>query len=302
MVNKLSLLQNYNNSNFFSTPVPHLVINNALPEKLYNELLKQSPKNLIKNNLENNSRGDIFPDQIEKNIRYKLFYEFLEFHRSPEFFYQFTNIFKDDLAKIYPNIISNSKKIIDKNKIVKLNSHSSKQKDSMTFSAFFGYNTPVTEPSSVIGPHLDHFDKIFFGLYYMREPEDNSTGGDLYLYKWKNNYSNYKKKKIIFTEKWDNMFSHSEAVKKIGYEKNTFILALNSIDSLHGVSRREKTDHIRQFCYISVAFNKDLKFATPNLIEKIFFKNISVKNKFIIILNSFKHWFNFFLNFFRNRK
>ena len=36
------------------------------------------------------------------------------------------------------------------------------------------------------------------------------------------------------------MLSHSEAVKKIEYKKNTFILALNSIDCLHGVSRREK--------------------------------------------------------------
>ena len=96
------------------------------------------------------------------------------------------------------------------------------------------------------------------------------------------------------------MLSHSEALKKINYKKNTFVLALNSIDSLHGVSKRERTNHIRQFCYISVAFNKDLKFATPNLIEKIFFKNISIKNKFIIILNSFKNWLNFTLSFFKN--
>ena len=123
MENNLSLLQNYNKSNFFITPVPHIVINNALPEKLYNELLRQAPKNLIKNDLRNNSRGDIFPDQIEEDIQYELFHKFLEFHRSPEFFYQFTNIFKDDLEKNYPNIIKNSKKIIDKNKIVKLNSH-----------------------------------------------------------------------------------------------------------------------------------------------------------------------------------
>lgn len=297
MENNLSLIQNYSKSNFYSTPVPHLVINNALPENLYNELLIQSPKNLIKNNLENNTRGDIFPDQIAENIEYELFYKFLEFHRSPEFFYQLTNIFKNDLEKIYPNIISNSKKIIDKNKIVKLNSEYIKRKDSMTFASFYGYNTPVTKASSVIGPHLDHFNKIFFGLYYLREPEDNSIGGDLYLYKWKNNYSNYKKKNIIFTEKWDNMFSHSEPVKKIKYEKNTFVIVLNSINSLHAVSRREKTNHIRQFCYMSFAFNKDLKFATPNLIEKIFFKNISIKNKFMIILNSFKHWFNFILSF-----
>ena len=301
METSLSLLQNFNKSDFFSTPVPHIIINNAIPEKLYNELLIQSPKYLIKNNSNNNVRGDFFPDQIKQKIQHKLFYRFLEFHRSPEFFYQCTNVFKDDLENIYPNIISSSKKKIDKNKIVKLDSDSKKRKDSMTFTSLYSYNTPVTKASSVVGPHIDHYDKIFFGLYYMKEPEDNSIGGDLILYKWKNNYSNYKKKNIIFTEKWNNMLYHSEEAKKIKYEKNTFVLALNSINSLHGVSKREKTNHIRQFCYISVAFNKDLKFITPNLLEKIFFKNISISNKFIIILNSLKHWINFIFNFNKNK-
>lgn len=301
METSLSLLQNFNKSDFYSTPVPHIIINNALPEKLYNELLIQSPKCLIKNNSSNNTRGVLYPDNIKQKIQHELFYKFLNFHRSPEFFYQCTDVFKDDLEKIYPNIISDSKKKIDKNKIVKIDSDSKKRKDSMTFTSVYSYNTPVTKASSVIGPHIDHYDKIFYGLYYMREPEDDSIGGDLILYKWKNHYSNFKKKNIIFTEKWSNMLTHVEEVKKIKYEKNTFVLALNSINSLHGVSIREKTNYIRQFCYISVASNKDLKFATPNLIEKIFFKNISIKSKLTIILNSFKHWINFILNFNKNK-
>ncbi len=301
MKTSLSLLQNFNKSDFYSTPIPHIIINNALPEKLYNELLIQSPKYLIKNNSSNNIRGNFFPDQIKQKIQHELFYRFLNFHRSPEFFYQCANVFKDDLEKIYPNIIKKTKKMIDNNKIIKFDSDSKKRKDCMTLSSSYSYNTPVTEASSVRGPHIDHFDKIFFGLYYMKEPEDNSIGGDLIFYKWKKNYSNYKKKNIIFTEKWSNMLSHSEEAKKIKYEKNTFVLALNSINSLHGVSKREKTNYIRQFCYISVAFNKDLKFATPNLIEKIFFKNISIKSKLIIILDSFKHWINVILNFNKNK-
>ena len=301
MNTSLSLLQNFNKSDFYPSPVPHLVINNALPEKLYNELLIQSPKNLIKDVVSNNSRGVLFPDQIEKKIQCELFHEFLEFHRSPEFFYQCTNIFKIDLEQMYPGLISNSKKLIENNKIIKLNSDSNKRKDYMTFTSNYGYNTPVSDPSSVIGPHIDHYDKIFYGLYYMREPMDNSVGGDLILYNWKDNYSNFKKKNIIFTEKWSNMLSHSDEVKKIKYKKNVFLLSLNSINAIHGVSIREKTDHIRQFCYISAGFNKDLKFATPNLIEKVFFKNISIKNKFMIILNSFKHWIYFIFNFIKNR-
>ena len=68
------------------------------------------------------------------------------------------------------------------------------------------------------GPHLDHFDKIF-GLFYMRDENDNSEGGDLVLYKWKNSYNNFKKKNIIFTEKWEKTLLHSEPVKTLKYQK-----------------------------------------------------------------------------------
>jgi len=292
MKNDFFLLQNYNETHYFNTPFPHVIIKNALPDHIYNELLKKSPKTLIKNSSLklNNTRGNFYPDQIEKENSHKFFYEFLNYHQSPFFFEECVKIFKVDIKKQYPGLIEHSKKMIENEKIIKLRSNNKKNKKFMTFAANYGYNTPVTEASSVIGAHLDHYDKIFFGLFYMKEDIDKFSGGDLIFYKWDNKYSNYKKKNIIYTEKWNYMKSHCEEAKRICYDKNTFVLALNSIDSLHGVSKRSETNSIRQFCYFSIASNKDLKFATPNLIEKIFFKNLSYKEKMIIIFNSLKFW------------
>ena len=46
-------------------------------------------------------------------------------------------------------------------------------------------NTPVTNtPSSVIRGHIDKSAKLFAGLFYLRLPDDTSTGGDLEIYKF----------------------------------------------------------------------------------------------------------------------
>ena len=83
------------------------------------------------------------------------------------------------------------------------------------------------------------------------------------------------------------MHEHVNPVKTIEYKKNSVIFALNLIDSLHGVTVRQKTNHIRQLAYFSVRVDKDLGFTTPNLFEKLLFKNISLKDKFRIVIKSF---------------
>ncbi len=298
-MDNLSLLQNFKKSDFYIDPYPHVIIHNALPQDTYEKLKDAAPSNLIPDKSLDNVRGNINFDQLENIPENKIFLDFLNYHNSEKYYEEFVSIFKDELNKSYPNLINSTRSLIKKKQIFSLTSVKFKKENCMKFNSTYSYNTPVKSSSSVRGPHIDHFDKINFGLYYLRLDDDKSEGGDLILYKWKSGYSNFRKKNIIFTEKWDNMFDHVEEVKTLKYKKNTFILALNSIDALHGVSPREKTEHIRQFCYFSIAFNKDLGFATPNLIEKIFFKNISISKKINIVLSSIKFWTNKLIKKFR---
>ena len=46
-------------------------------------------------------------------------------------------------------------------------------------------NTPATAPKSVRGAHTDNARKAYVGLLYFRLPEDESTGGDLEIFRWK---------------------------------------------------------------------------------------------------------------------
>ncbi len=95
-------------------------------------------------------------------------------------------------------------------------------------------NTPVTgPPTSVRAGHLDNPDKLFVGLYYMRHPDDHSTGGDLELYR-------YTQSKPIF-DGHEIGARYIEAAEKVSYEANTAILFLNTDRSLHGVTPRTQT-------------------------------------------------------------
>ena len=81
-----SLLQNYKKENFFRDPFPHLIIENALPYNLYNDLSEKVPNNFIENININNSRGNIFLNQINDNPKHELWANFLKYHQSEEFF------------------------------------------------------------------------------------------------------------------------------------------------------------------------------------------------------------------------
>lgn len=105
-------------------------------------------------------------------------------------------------------------------------------------------NTPVTRRGSVRGPHIDDPRQLYAGLLYLPSDGDEA-GGDLDLYKWKgkpkfHGRKNMKKKAEI----------NSQDVKKVGtvsYEGGNFIFFLNSIDAIHGVSPRSKTDVVRKY-------------------------------------------------------
>ena len=290
MSKNLSLLQNFNKSNFYNNPFPHVIIENALPEDIYNELQKSTPNDLIsQSDLEkNNFRINILLDQLKNDTKYKMWHDFLSFHSSIDFYEEFISIFKDSINELYPNLINEQKKkILKKDSIKMLNNRESAyiKKGETLLTSNYGCNTPVKVPTSVVEPHLDNSNKFYFGLFYLRPEDDKSEGGDLEIYKWKDNYSNFKKKNILFVKKWINIYDHVTQVKKLVYKKNCVIFGLNCIDSLHGVTIRQKTNYIRQFTYFSGTLDKDIGFATASLIQKLLFKNLPFTNKIEIIKN-----------------
>lgn len=102
-------------------------------------------------------------------------------------------------------------------------------------------NTPVLRAaSSVRGPHVDKPNKLFAGLYYLRPAGDTTTvGGELQLYRYTNPRAHFDGAEL---EPRD-----VELVATVPYAADTFVLFVNSLAAVHGVTPRQPTPATRQF-------------------------------------------------------
>jgi hypothetical protein len=113
--------------------------------------------------------------------------------------------------------------------------------------ARFEINTPVRDhPSSVRGAHLDTANRLYTGLFYLRAPEDDSEGGELILYRWREGLRG--KCSIdhrVMPDDW------VEEAARIPYRANQLVLFPQSLDALHGVGPRHPTPHVRRYIFIT---------------------------------------------------
>jgi hypothetical protein len=118
----------------------------------------------------------------------------------------------------------------------------------------FVINTPGAGTSSVKTPHVDKRQTIFAALYYLRDPEDESEGGDLEFYVWKRAPRFLSYRMILPDDVEPNCF--------VPYAPNTLACFVNSVRSVHGVSARGPSDKPRR--YINFIAELPFKaFATP---------------------------------------
>ncbi|CAO3363299.1 2OG-Fe(II) oxygenase [Azospirillum melinis] len=106
-------------------------------------------------------------------------------------------------------------------------------------------NTPVTgPPSSSRGAHLDTPNRLFTCLYYLRRPEDDTPGGDLELFRWKNGM-------VVSLDGFEVPADAVERVAVIPYSANRMVIFPQGLHALHGVGIRQTTPHTRQYVFIS---------------------------------------------------
>ncbi|MFV3131474.1 2OG-Fe(II) oxygenase [Niveispirillum sp. KHB5.9] len=113
-------------------------------------------------------------------------------------------------------------------------------------------NTPVRDrPSSARGPHLDTANRLFSGLFYLRAPDDDSQGGELCLYRWRDG--------MVAAAPFDYQLPEAavEEVVRIPYRANQLVLFPQSIHALHGVGARWPTPHTRRYVFITAEMNRD---------------------------------------------
>jgi hypothetical protein len=248
-----SLLDNVKKEQIITQPYPHLVIEDALPATLYQQLLNEYPALTTINKgaqFASNQRFSLSAPDIINNPKISAnWQELVRWHSSAEFFQQAIKLFDDHIKAIYPDF----EKQIGTIKLLRTgirNGDDREQVDVM-LDAQICINTPVVaKPSSVRRVHVDLPNKLLVGLYYLRDSADSSTGGDLEICRFK--YHHYRFNKASVDDR------DIEVVKTIRYRANTLVMFINSIDSLHGVSVRAITPYPRYLFNLVVEVKKPL--------------------------------------------
>jgi hypothetical protein len=259
-----TLLSKVQASDVITEPFPHIIVKDALEEDIYLKLVTEFPSIATLNKGVDNKGKDLSSNKrlhylakeslIDAQIT-PLWKEFLALHTSSTFLQEFLHIFKEPILQMYPDF----EKKYGSFKTVRagLRKVDTFETADVLLDALISINTPVvTKPTAVRRAHIDLPDKLFAGLFYMREPQDISTGGDLEIYKFKNG-------KPYGFRKCESAARYVEYVKTIKYERNLFVLFINSINSLHGVTVRSLTNCPRYFVNLVGEVKKPLFDTSP---------------------------------------
>jgi len=243
-------LQNATPAMAKDAPFPYLVIDDALPADVYQRLADSYPdgrKMEAERKNQNNARFNLISRWGKTEFPYEEASEdwqkFVETNESESFVKKVYSLFPGfmnssgtsdtiDLGKYGPDLAENLKLDADVTTA------------DVIPRVTVAVNTPVLEQSSVRGAHTDNMRKAYVGLMYFRKPEDDSTGGDLEIFKWKDGAAR--------TE-WavKAPLDQVDIVETLKYKPNRLILFLCTSDALHGVSPRSVTPHWRQLIVIS---------------------------------------------------
>ena len=224
----ITVLDNFiHKKHYFKTPYPHVVIENALPQDLYNKLAKDFPVKAIKEKLpliEGHTYRYLANDVLNKKIipvsnEWKTFFET---HTSQTYYEKVLDVFKNDMP-------------YSENKIrtaIKIRGVDETAGDMVTDTQFVVHdpiNTGTTRTT-----HIDNPQELYAGLLYFRQATDNSIGGDFEIFDTKENIEVHKLKGREVSQ-----YTNKTLVRTVKYEPNTFVMFLNTGRSVHGVTPRQ---------------------------------------------------------------
>ena len=247
MPNK-SLLAKATLADVKTSPFPHLVLTNVLPDELCLQLLKEFPplSTVAKGkDLRSNRRFDYSVNDIRKDPSISpLWRSLVEGQVSNEFWQDVVRLFGSEIKRLYPQIALDSLS----RGIFGTDTYSNVD---LISDAHISVNTPVVfNPGSVRGAHLDDGQELYAALFYLRHPDDRSTGGSLELFRVTT--PEYKMHGHYIDNKYLEKFA------TVPYERNTLVFFINTPHSIHGVSVREKTNMPRYFVNIIGNFEKPI--------------------------------------------
>ena len=238
-------------------PYPHVVIEDALPWDLYENLEAEFPEKTL-----------LATDPFDNGICYRLkadkllsltfesglWRDFAEYHTSAEWFNEVNELFKPYmpgvLHKTFTEDDLGARGWADENKNIWTDCQAVIHK-------------PIEEKSTRT-PHIDNPMEMWAGLLYMPYPDDQSTGGEFQIYSTQSSVQKVDKK--AGRQIYDNDLG--TVVKTIPYKRNTFVMfANNSPNTVHGVSLRQNATLNRRSVNIIGEFKRG--YATMYNVQEV---------------------------------
>ena len=203
-------------------PWPHIIIENALPENIHNELLNTLPNDRLDLQEAVDKHGKLtwllHELHKEKYPVSNIWKEFIHYHTSVEFVNKVFNVF----GKTYGEHMAMT------------NRDNPKQQSNYFTEFSFVKHPPVNNVSSRT-PHTDNKKEIYAGLLYLKDHNDRSIGGDFCIHK---PGSLRMQGKLEYTYP-------GPIVKRCAYKSNNFVMFWNGRDTQHSVSPRQNAEHPR---------------------------------------------------------
>lgn len=226
----LSVLQRATKADVMLDPYPYMVIENALPEDLYQQLAKEYPgyETVVRNrplrNLLTYDARDIL-GVAEESVS-PLWLEFIKYHTSKSFYLEVISLFGDVIREEYPHLEANiGRKLEDVTTGIRWRD---KEAD-VGVECQFGINPQPTD-KYIRKHHIDERTELYAMLLYMRPDEDKCEGGDLGIYRFKKGI------KPRYYNKFSVPPGQSDLVKKVRYGANTLFFFINTLRSIHAVT------------------------------------------------------------------
>lgn len=222
------------------SPYAHIIQDGALSDDVYGALAAEFPslRDIVgpAGSYGNNEAVRMTARQVLTENRISArWVDFFAYHTSQDYWRQIVRVFGPSFRREFPDLEDRVGRPYEDWRVIPRGYEGDAD---IRLDCQFVMNTPVRECSSVKAPHIDLCDKIFSSLYYFRDAEDRSSGGDLELYAWHREPRFFKHRALQ---------SDISLAKTVTYAANRIISFVNSEKAVHGVSPRSVTDMPRRY-------------------------------------------------------
>jgi hypothetical protein len=236
-----SVLARARQSQIIDDPFPHLVVHEALEPDYYRQLAADFPaaEIILDGRMPvSNSNFRYAASAVLDDARISgLWREFMRYHVSQAFFDEVRAVFESLIRQLHPRLESSAGKRLGE---WQTSIRFREPIRDIALECQFTYGVPVEVRSRTIGPHVDREVALYAGLFYMRDDNDDSDGGDLELYRFTTGVPSFDEGTRLVPDE------RVSRCKTIHYASNTLVFFLHSPYALHGVSPRSRTSFPRR--------------------------------------------------------